>query len=401
MVHRRLVSYSFSWIPRIGAIDRAAWNALARPLPTPFLEWDWLRLMEDSGSASQQTGWLAQHLTVWSEGRLIAAAPLYIKQHSAGEFVFDHVWAQAAARLEIAYYPKLVGMSPFTPMNGYRFLIAPGENEAALTAAMVAEIDRFCRSRGISGCSFLFVDPVWRQEMLRHGFLSWQHQSFAWQNHGYENFDDYLAIFHSSQRHNIRRELRAMEKQGIEIKTFCGQEIPASFFPRMHAFYMHTNDKFGPWGCRYLTAEFFEGLQPHFRQRLLFTAAFNKDQRDVPLALALLVTKGDQLYGRYWGAAKPFKALHFNACYYAPIQWAIERQIAGFDPGAGGAHKIRRGFMAVPNYSLHRFYDQRLHRLMQLHLDGINRLEQEQIEAINAELPFAAGVKDRLKTPSS
>ncbi len=387
-------SYSIEWVRQISEINREAWDALAKPLSTPFLEWDWLRLMEISGSTTAKTGWLPHHLTVWSGRNLVAAAPMYIKGHSAGEFVFDHAWADVAGRMGIAYYPKLVGMSPFTPMSGYRFLIAADENELELTTVMVAEINRLCRHYGMSGSSFLFVDPRWQQDMLNQGFLGWRHQSFTWINPGYKTFDDYLAIFNSNQRHNIKRERKSMEKQGVFIKMFTGEDFPPSFLPIMYKFYEHTNDKFGPWGCKYLTQSFFEGLYHQYRHRLLFAAAFDRHNPSALLGMSLLVTKRDQLYGRYWGCARQVSSLHFNTCYYAPIEWAIANDIHRFDPGAGGAHKIRRGFTAVSNYSLHRFYDSGLFRIMQTHIDEINRLEQEQIDALNHELPFARQLKN-------
>jgi predicted N-acyltransferase len=387
-------SYSLSWVSSISDVDRTAWDALAGPLATPFLEWDWLRLMEISGSSTAKTGWFPHHLTVWSAGGLAAAAPMYIKAHSAGEFVFDHVWADLAARLKIEYYPKLIGMSPFTPMTGYRFLIAAGEDESQMTALMVAEVDRLCRRFGMSGSSFLFADHQWRLEMLKHGYFDWRHQSYAWQNRGYQTFDDYLSVFNSNQRRNIKRERRALEDQGVRLKIFKGEEIPRKFFRLMYGFYQITNDKFGPWGCRYLTGSFFDGLYHHFRGRLMLVAAFDAAELDAPLGMALLVTKGDQLYGRYWGCSRPVNSLHFNTCYYAPIEWAIANGIRRFDPGAGGAHKIRRGFAAVPSYSLHRFYDPRLAGIMQTHIDEINQLEQEQIDKLNDELPFAGRLKN-------
>ncbi len=394
MTKRRLSSYAISWIQQLSEIDRDAWDALAKPLSTPFLEWDWLRLMEISGSATAKTGWLPHHLTVWSGENLAAVAPMYVKGHSAGEFVFDHVWADVAGRMGITYYPKLVGMSPFTPMSGYRFLIAAGEDELELTAVMVAEIDRLCRRYNMSGSSFLFVDPQWHRDMLNHGFSGWRHQSYAWKNQGYKTFDDYLSIFNSNQRRNIKRERKALEKQGVFIKIFTGEDIPRTFFSLMYTFYERTNDKFGPWGCKYLTRSFFEGLYQHYRHRLLFVAAFEESDPSSPIGMSLLVTKGDQLYGRYWGCARQVSSVHFNACYYAPIEWAIANGIHRFDPGAGGAHKIRRGFKAVSNYSLHRFYDPSLLRIMQTHIDEINRLEQEQIDALNHELPFAQHLKN-------
>ena len=387
-------TYTVSWVNDISEIDRTAWDALAQPLSTPFLEWDWLRLMEISGSTTAKTGWLPHHLTVWSGRGLVAVAPMYIKGHSAGEFVFDHVWADVAARLQIEYYPKLVGMSPFTPMTGYRFLIAAGEDESELTTLMVAEIDRLCRSYNMSGSSFLFADPRWRQEMRKHGYLDWRHQSYAWQNQNFETFDDYLAVFNSNQRRNIKRERKALEKQGVNTRIFIGDDIPQTFLPLMYRFYEDTNDKFGPWGCRYLTDSFFEGLHPHFRRRLMIVAAFDENDSSAPLGMSMLVTKGARLFGRYWGGSRPVKALHFNACYYIPIEWAIANGINRFDPGAGGAHKIRRGFEAVPSYSLHRFYDQRLAGVMQAHIDEINRLEQQQIDGLNRELPFARRLRN-------
>ena len=382
-------AYSISWIQNISEINRDEWDGLAKRLPTPFLEWDWLRLMELSGSTTAKTGWQPHHLTVRRGSDLVAAAPMYIKGHSAGEFVFDHVWADVAGRMGIEYYPKIVGMSPFTPMSGYRFLIAPGEDVPQLTSVMVAEIDRLCRRYLLSGSSFLFVDPEWHREMLDLGYFGWQHQSYAWLNQGYNGFDDYLAIFNSNQRRNIKRERKAIEKQGIALRILTDERIPRSFFPLMYRFYEHTNDKFGPWGCRYLTESFFEGLYDRYRHRLVFIAAYDSKDSSLPIGMSMLVTKGRQLYGRYWGCTHPINSLHFNACYYAPIEWAIENGIHRFDPGAGGAHKIRRGFTAVSSFSLHRFSDPRMLQIMQNHMDEINRLEQEQIDALNHELPFA------------
>ncbi len=377
------------WIKSITEVDQRQWDALAQPLRTPFLEWEWLRQLEISKSTCAESGWLPHHLTIWSDDRLIAAAPLYLKAHSAGEFVFDHAWADVARRLRISYYPKLVGMSPFTPMIGYRFLIAPGENEEPLTRQMVVEIEQFSLQHGISGCSFLFVDPQWCQMMINQGFISWLHQSFAWQNAGYQSFDDYLAKFNSNQRRNIKRERRSIEQQGVDLQTFAGDDIPSSLFAAIFPFYERTNDKFGPWGCKYLKRRFFDGLADGYRRRLLFVAAFKRSSPESPVGLSLLVRKGDRLYGRYWGCLSEIRHLHFNACYYSPIEWAIANSIKWFDPGMGGYHKIRRGFSAIGNHSLHRFFDQRLEHVMKAHIEEINRLEQEHIDALNAERPFA------------
>ncbi len=387
-------TYTIRWLENIADVDQAAWDEMAEPLTTPFLEWHWLHLIEACGSATAKTGWLPQHLTLWSDGKLVAAAPLYIKGHSAGEFVFDHAWEDLAQRMGIAYYPKLVGMSPFTPMVGYRFLIASGEDEAALTDIMLDEIDRFCARYRLSGCSFLFVDPRWQSLLAHQKFSRWMHQSYTWQNRNFQTFEDYLSVFNSNQRRNIKRERRAMQKQGIALEVVAGNQIPSTFIPLIYDYYVRTNKKFGPWGCKYLNYPFFEGLFQHYRHRLVLVSATNgRDHRQSPVGLSLLVSKGDRLYGRYWGSSQMINNLHFNACYYSPIEWAISNGVNRFDPGAGGPHKLRRGFSAVPNYSLHRFTDQRLRQIMQTHIDEINRLEQEQIDALNQDLPFTAGIE--------
>lgn len=381
-------SYSIKWINSIGAVEQPAWNRLAQALKTPILEWEWLHQMEASGSVAPKTGWLPCHLTVHSGKQLVAAAALYVKSHSEGEFVFDYLWADVAAQLGIKYYPKLIGMSPATPSVGYRFLIDPDEDEQQMTTMMLAAIDQLCRHNDLSGCSFHFVDPDWQPQMEQRGFMSWKHQNYSWQNRDYGSFDDYLQIFNKNQRHNIRRERKAIHNQGVTMKALTGEAIPRSYFSLMYSLYERTNDQFGPWGAKYLTRKFFEGLYDDYRHRLLFMAAFREEDLELPVAMSFLITKGDLLIGRYWGSFEWIKALHFNACYYGPIEWAIANGITIFDPGIGSTHKIRRGFHAVSNFSLHRFYEPRLQKLMELHIDEINRLGQEQIDALNAGLPY-------------
>jgi predicted N-acyltransferase len=368
-------------------IPREAWDALARPLATPFLEWEWLNNLETSGSATGKTGWQPTHLTLWRERELIAAAPLYIKSHSYGEFVFDHQWADLSHRLGIRYYPKLLGMTPFTPAEGYRFLIAPGEDEEEITAMMVTEIDRFCDRQRLSGCHFLFVDPEWRARMERFGFASWLHHSYIWNNPGFATFDDYLSVFNANQRKNIKRERKAVTNAGLIVKTLAGEEISHHLFPAIYRFYSSTCDKFY-WGSKYLTQRFFEDLYPNYRDRVVLVTAYRDESDTKPVGLSFCIRKEENLYGRYWGSFQEYDCLHFEACYYRPIEWAIGEGIRRFDPGAGGQHKKRRGFPATANHSLHRFYDPRMSRILRDYIGEINRMESEEIEAINGDLPF-------------
>lgn len=381
--------YRLSWHHRMSEIDREQWNALALPLETPFLEWEWLNLLEESGSMSEETGWLPCHLAVRRGGRLIGAAPLYVKTHSEGEFVFDYPWAEVAQKLGIPYYPKLVGMTPATPVPGYRFLTAPGTDEARLTVAMLDTIIAFCRHNRLSGVNFLFVDPAWRQRVTGVGFSAWVHSSFAWENDGCATFDDYLARFNTNQRRNIRREERKIAGRGIRIRAHEGEDIPAGLLPVMYRYYLSTNDKFGPWGCRYLTESFFDAVVHKFRDRLVLMAAWEDDRGPAPVGMSMLVRKKDRLYGRYWGSREVVDSLHFNVCYYAPIRWCIEKGVRRFDPGLGGPHKARRGFTAVANISLHHFCDHRLRRIMEHNMPEINRQETARIEAVNRRIPFA------------
>ena len=387
MVQQLKPQYTVTWCRQIHEIPQAAWDEMALPLKTPFLEWTWLYNMEHSGSAVANAGWLPNHLTVWRERTLIGAAPLYLKGHSYGEFVFDHQWAELAQRLGIEYYPKLLGMSPFTPAEGYRFLIATGEDEALITDLMVHAIDEFCDRNQIAGCHFLYVDPEWRPLLEQRGFSKWLHHSYIWQNEGYQTFDDYLARFNANQRRNIKRERKSLAKAGLRLEPVAAEAIQRSLCSRMYDFYSDTCEKFGWWGSKYLTRRFFEQLCPDYRDRVVFFAAYEEDA-DRPVGMSFCLRKGDLLYGRYWGSQEEFNHLHFNACYYRPIEWAIANGIQSFDPGAGGRHKKRRGFPARSNYSLHRFYAPRLQQILVSHIDEINHVEQQEIEAINADLPL-------------
>jgi uncharacterized protein len=382
-----LSSIRMRWVNNLTEIPQAAWDALAMPLKTPFLEWEWLTAMELSGSVTAETGWLPTHLTVWRGQELIAAAPLYVKGHSYGEFVFDNQWAELAQRMGIRYYPKLVGMSPVTPAEGYRFMFAPGEDEDEITGLMVRAIDEFCKTHQLSGCHFLYVDPQWRSSMERYNYTPWINHNYVWQDRDFQNFDDYLAGFNANQRRNIKRERKSVREGGLNLSAVTGDRIDPQLFAHMYAFYADTCDKFGWWGSKYLTPQFFDRLAENYRHRTVFVTAY-RDNSSVPMGMSFCIAKGDRMYGRYWGSSEEVDCLHFDACYYTPIEWGIQNGIKLFDPGAGGKHKKRRGFPATANYSLHRFYHPRFGRIITDHLLEVNELEKQEIIAINAELPM-------------
>lgn len=379
------MTLEFRWHTSIDQIDRQSWNRLTLPLTTPFLEWEWLASMEGSGCVGGKTGWLPHHLSVWRGRDLVAAAPLYLKLHGRGEFVFDQEWAEVAHGLGIPYYPKLVGMSPFTPAPGYRFLVGSEENFHDLNAALLREIDTFCERHELAGCHFLHVAREWRDLMVELGVLDWLHHGLTWDNHGFSDFEDYLKTFKSRQRNNIRAERNKLRREGFRFRMIRGEHAPPAWFSLMYSLYASTCAKFYHWS-HYLNRDFFERLAQGFSQRVLFSTAWSPDDEETPVAMSFLAHRKDQLFGRFWGCREEFRNLHFETCYYQPIEYAMAEGFRGFDAGSGGAaHKRRRGFPARPQYSLHRLYHPVLDQLWRHHIPEINRLEGKRIDHINGE----------------
>ena len=385
------------WHRALAEIPEAQWHALVSAETLPFYSWSWLVGLERSGSVVPRQGWQPCHLGLWEGDRLIAAAPLYLKGHSYGEFVFDQSFAQLAAQLGQRYYPKLLGMSPVSPVLGYRFFTAPGEDAAALTALMLELIDAFCREHQIFSCNFLYVDPAWQTLAEAAGCATWLNQQSLWSNQGYADFEAYLSSFNANQRRNIKRERKAVQAAGLQVTPVVGEAITPALLSRMHGFYEQHCARWGPWGSKYLTEAFFDHAAAELRQHLVLFSAHRGDPEQ-PVAMSLCVHTGSQLWGRYWGSDEEIDNLHFEVCYYAPIEWAIGRGIQQFDPGAGGSHKRRRGFLARPHASLHRWYHPRFEAIVRRWLPEANAEQLEQIEAINAELPFKASTADLLSS---
>jgi hypothetical protein len=391
------------WHRSLADLQESAWDQLLPDAASPFYRWRWLWQLEASGSIVPGQGWQACHLSLSRGDQLIAVAPLYLKGHSYGEFVFDQSFAQLSGQLGLRYYPKLVGMSPVSPVQGYRFLIAPGEDAASLTALLLELIDQFCLEHRILSCNFLYVDPEWQPLAEAAGCAAWVNQQSQWSNPGHPDFNGYLASFNANQRRNIKRERKAVAAAGLAVQPLVGEAIAPELVGRMHEFYDQHCARWGPWGSKYLSEEFFAALaaDPALRRHLVLFSAHRGDPSD-PVAMSLCVRGGDHLWGRYWGSEVEIDCLHFEVCYYAPIDWAIANGIRHFDPGAGGSHKRRRGFMAQPRVSLHRWSDPRFGAILRDWLPGANAEMAREIEAINAELPFTAAYDPpHARTPRS
>ncbi len=336
-------------------IPAAEWNALVGD-ESPFLEWEWLASLEDAGCVGAKSGWTPRPLVVRDSGRLVAAVPLYVKTNSEGEFVFDWGWADAAERAGISYYPKLLVGVPFTPVTGARFLVARGERRSDWLAKLGAALVEICGDNDLSGVhvNFCRADEI---EALRPlGFELRVGMQYHWKNGGYGCFDDWLGRFRSKRRNQIKRERREVGEQGVSVETLAGGEIPDSLFEPMFRFYLATV-RGRAWGRQYLNRKFFALVAERFRSRLCFVVASAGGE---PIAGTFNVTKGDALYGRYWGATRDVRHLHFEVCYYAAVEHCIAHGLARFEPGAGGDYKQTRGFDGEPTHSLHWLAEPRL-----------------------------------------
>lgn len=367
----------------IAGIAREEWNALVGG-QSPFLEWDWLATLEQAGTLGGDTGWEPRPLVVREEGRLVAACPLYLKQHGEGEFVFDGSWAEAAHRAGIAYYPKLLVGVPFTPVAGARFLVAEGRDRAQGVRELAGALREICFQSEFSGVHVNFCGSDEIAPLEQSGYLLRLGLQYHWSNAGYQSFEDYLAAFRSKRRNQIRRERRALAEQGVEIQVLVGDEIGEELFDSIYRCYRSTVEQH-VWGRQYLNRAFFELLAERFRHRLCFVVA---RQGGELVAGTANVVKDGALYGRYWGALRNLRHLHFNVCYYAAIEWAIAHGIERFEPGAGGDYKYLRGFQARPTYSMHFLAEPRLAAAVARFLDEERAQAASVIEHLGAISPL-------------
>jgi len=334
-------------VSALSDIPAAAWDACAGS-DNPFVSHAFLEALEASGSATAESGWLPQHLALEDEsGTLLGAVPLYLKSHSYGEYIFDWGWASAYERAGGRYYPKLQCAVPFTPVTGPRLLLRP-DAPAAAADALVAAMVELARRHKVSSLHVTFpTEPEW-QRLGDAGFLQRIGQQFHWQNEGYGSFDEFLEALNSRKRKQIRRERRDAMQGGIEIEMLTGGDIKNAHWDAFYRFYRSTSDR--KWGEAYLTRRFFDLLGERMAERVLLVMA-KKSGRYVAGALNLFGT--ETLFGRNWGCLGDFPFLHFEACYYRAIDFAIARGLKRVEAGAQGQHKIQRGYLPTPVYSAH------------------------------------------------
>lgn len=368
-------------------IDAAQWDACANPDPqrfNPFISHAFLKALEDAGTVGRRAGWLPQHLVLEGPGGEIAGAmPCYLKSHSRGEYVFDYGWADAYERAGGTYYPKLQCAVPFTPVPGPRLLARPGPQHDAHERTLAAAAITFAERLGVSSLHITFPTEGEWQRLADMGFLQRTDQQFHWRNEGYRTFDDFLASLASRKRKSVRKERAQAVAPGITIEHITGRDIREAHWDAFFAFYMETGSR--KWGSPYLNRRFFSLLGETMADHCLLVMA-KRGRRYIAGALNLI--GGDCLYGRYWGAIEHHPCLHFEICYYQAIEFAIARGLQRVEAGAQGEHKLARGYMPVPTYSLHWIADPGFRRAVDRYLKEERREVAEHRELLAAYGPF-------------
>ncbi len=348
----------------IKEVGREDWDGLL-DRGSPFMKWDWLDALEETGCIEEETGWLPHHLVVERAGKIAGACPMYLKLHSMGEFVFDYEWAELAHRLGIDYYPKMLVGVPFTPVTGARFLTAPGYDRRDLLALMGQALAQVARDNKISSVHVNFCEEDEAEALAAAGFTRRIGLQFHWENRGYRSFDDYLGSFRSARRNKIKRERRAIAEAGITIRVVEGEAVTKERLRTMFSLYKGHVDALY-YGRQYLTREFFDELSRRFAPHVCMIFA----ERGARVIAGTFNVAGESaLYGRYWGAFEEVPFLHFNVCYYAAIEHCIAKGLDRFEAGAGGSFKQLRGLDPQPTTSMHYIVDPKFSRAVERHLE--------------------------------
>lgn len=326
------------------------WNALApgtdgRP-DNPFLEHAFFRALEESGSATAQTGWQPQHIVIERDGTPVGLMPLFLKSHSQGEYVFDYAWADAYMRAGGDYYPKLQCSVPFTPATAPKLLVPSGD--PAIRNALLRTSEQLARRLGASSVHATFVTETEEELASALGWLTRHDTQFHWHNQGFADFEEFLDTLSSRKRKTLRRERRDALADGLEVKWITGDALTEAHWDAFFTFYMDTGSR--KWGRPYLTREFFSLVSQAMADRIVLMLAYDGDE---PIAGALNFLGRDTIFGRNWGCIRDVPFLHFELCYYQAIDFAIAHGLKTVEAGAQGEHKLTRGYVPSVTRSVH------------------------------------------------
>jgi predicted N-acyltransferase len=350
----------------------------------PFVSHDFLSSLEQSFSVGGRSGWQPRHLLAEdAQGRLLGAAPCYIKSHSRGEYVFDYGWAEAFERAGGDYYPKLQVAVPFTPVTGPRLLARPGPLAEAVRGGLADALAEITQASNLSSAHVTFLTQAEWRELGTRGFLQRTDQQFHWENEGYAGFEDFLARLASRKRKTIRRERKEALEPGIEVRWLTGTDLTEAVWDAFFAFYMETGSR--KWGRPYLTREFFSIVGQKMADRILLVMARRAGRW---IGGALNFIGSDTLYGRNWGAVEHHPFLHFELCYYQAMDYAIAHKLKWVEAGAQGEHKIARGYLPTTTYSAHFIANAGLRRAVADYLARERAYVEAAGEALAGAAPF-------------
>ncbi len=349
----------------------------------PFLQYEFLHALEKSNSANTKTGWQPYHYIEQKNDKIISLCPLYIKNHSFGEYIFDHSWADAFHRYGINYYPKLQSAIPFTPVTGGRIVLNKSvKDKKGKQVQVINNIIQEAKKINVSSLHFNFINDVsnWNgidNIMVRSGI------QFHWKNNEYKNFNEFLNDLSSRKRKIIRRERQCIENNNLTVKLLNGDDIKEEHINFFYDCYLDTTGR--KWGSTYLTKEFFFEILQNFKNKILLIMAYQENQM---VASAINFLSKSHLYGRLWGSKYEVPFLHFELCYYQAIEYAIQNKIQIVEAGAQGEHKLQRGYAPTKTWSTHWIKDQEFSKAIQNFLDKESQLIDNQKEKLEDYLPF-------------
>jgi predicted N-acyltransferase len=378
-------------IEQIDSVDSKAWNNLSIG-GNPFLRHEFLAALEHHHCVGQRFGWIPQHIVAKdSNGQLLGAMPLYLKDNSYGEFVFDWGWADAYQRAGLAYYPKLVTAIPYTPATGPRMLMAPHAPKEAVANALIDRALELAASLNVSSLHWLFTNKSDAHYLTQRGFLTRVGCQFHWHNQNYQDFDAFLGQLSSRKRKQIRRERRHVSDAHIVVKVLHGNEVNEAQLQQFHRHYQSTFHRLG--GYATLSQGFFTEISATMPNNVVFVFAYNNHQH---VASAFCVRGEDTLYGRHWGCDADFNSLHFEACYYQGIDYCISHGLNHFEPGAQGEHKISRGFVPTATYSQHWIENEQFRPIIAEFLQREQQGVRHYIDSLGEHLPYRADAENPL-----
>lgn len=374
------MAFEVQALSELAEISSHQWDAIA-PADNPFLHYHFLNGLEQSGCVgTPQSGWIPRHIIVKDNDQIVGALPLYEKYDSYGEYIFDWSWARAATQAGIDYYPKLVSAVPFTPASGPRLLVDANQNQEHIHSALLSGLASVYEQTNSSSIHILFHQEDEQVPFEKVGLAPRLSHQFHWlRREGWTSFDDYLGSMRSNKRKQVRKERKQAQGHGLSLEMVHGESLNDEQWQALYHFYRRTCHFKG--AIPYLNEPFFEYIRKHMANSVMASIA---TKGETTVAGSLFFKGGENLFGRYWGCLEDYKQLHFELCYYLPIEWSFQNGVTRIEAGAQGQHKIARGFDASYCHSSH-------HMKHGGFWDAIQRFLKEESESVRQEVTYYRG----------